>query len=482
MTSLGVDARRSAWHSSAALPDPVVAVLSRKGEGPPFFLPPARPASLARRVLATVALLLVGLTTTACLVFGTRSTQQLRQPVPARAAYVAQDGHVYVVPLAGGDARRVSQIAGQVAGETTAGWEAPTGRWPTWSPDGARVAFVRLLVGPGDTLLVAQLWRVAHDGTDPRKVWEAPDQEPIYLAWSPDSASIAMLVQGAGDGFDLLVIDTTGSQPPRAVAKGSPFYFAWSADSKALLLHVGDSAARGASKPELGVLRLGPPDEYRSLGIVPGSFRAPGWSADGRKIAFVADGPDGIPAVSLVSPEGGDITRVATATGQIAFALTPDGSRLAWSSRSEADRLAYDGLEVVSADGKRRARVTDERVMAFFWSPDATRIAYVTIDQGGSTFGWNVADAEGHNPKRLSTFTPTTDQIRLLAFFDQYAISHGAWSPDGTALAYAVGQPGDPRVFGAAGPGTVQTVPADGSERAKNLIGGNFVALPVPAP
>jgi Tol biopolymer transport system component len=407
-------------------------------------------------------------------------TREARPPVPARAAYVAQDGHVYVVSLAGGDARRVSEIVGKIVGETTAGFESPIGRWPTWAPDGARLAFVRALVGPGDTLIVAQLWTVAHDGTDPRKVWEATDQEPIYLAWSPSSAQIALLVQGSGD-FELMLIDTAGGQPPRKVAQGSPFYYTWAADSRALLLHVGDTKS-GSSKPELGVLRLGPPDEYRSVGIVPGDFRTPGWSADGRKLVFVADGPDGVPAISMVSPEGGDITRLASAGGQTAFAISADGTRLAWSSRSETDRLAYDGLEVVSTDGKHRTRVTGDLVMAFYWSPDYVRIAFVTIDRGGSTFAWNVADADGSNVKRLSTFTPTPDQIRVLAFFDQYAISHGLWWPDGSAVAYAVGQPGDQRVFGAAGPGTVQTVLTDGSERAKTLIGGNFVTMPVPAP
>ncbi len=426
--------------------------------------------------------LLLALSSAGCTALGIgQPSREARPPVPARAAYVAEDGHVYVVPLAGGDARRVSLVAGQVPGETTAGWEVPTGRWPTWAPDGSRVAFSRVLVGTGDTLVVAQLWTVAHDGTDLKKVWEATDQEPVYLAWSPNSALIAVLVQG-NDDLDLVLVDTTGGQPPRAVAKGNPFYYTWSADSRALLLHVGDTRTGSPSKPELGMLRLGPPDEFRSLGVVPGNFRTPGWSADGRKVAFVADGPDGVPAISLVSPEGGDITRVASAAGQIAFALTADGARLAWSSRSEVNPLAYDGLEVVSSDGRRRARVTDDRVMAFFWSPDHQRLAYVTIDQSGSTFGWHVADAEGNNARRVSTFTPTADQIRVLAFFDQYAVSHGLWSPDSSALAYAVGQPGDPRVFGAAGPGTVQTVPADGSERAKTLVGGNVVALPVPAP
>ncbi|MFN8632277.1 MAG: hypothetical protein U0893_00375 [Chloroflexota bacterium] len=429
-----------------------------------------------RALLGLAALLIVG-----CgYVGGSATAREARPPVPARAAYVAEDGHVYVVPLAGGDAHRISQIAGQVPGETP-GREALTGRWPTWSPDASRLAFVRVLLGPMDTMLAAQLWSVAYDGSDPRKVWEADDREPIYLAWSPDGASIAMLVETDTD-IELLVIDASGVQQPRKVAQGNPFYFVWSADSKALLLHVGSPAGGGASQPELGILKLGPPDEYRSLGVAPGDFRAPGWSADGRRVAFVANGPDGVAMLSLVSPEGGDVTRLAATTGQTAFALSNDGVRLAWASRSDRDRLAYDGLEVVSTDGKRRAKVTDELVIAFSWSPDNSTLAFVTLDRSAQMFVWNVADAQGENPRRLGPFQPTPDQIRVLAFFDQYAISHGTWAPDGSALVYAVGMPSDQPTFGVSGPGTVKAVALDGKSAPRTLTGGNFVAMPVPAP
>lgn len=436
--------------------------------------------------------LLACLLLTGCAVFGQGAVAPPeRPPVPARVAYVGDDGHVYVMPLAAGESQgasephypqRVSQITGKVEGEPSPGWEAPTGRWPTWAPDGSRLAFVRELLGTGELLLAAQVWVVGHDGAEPRKLWEATDRQPIYLAWAPDGRSIAMLVEGTTT-MDLVLLDAVGDASPRRLAQGSPFYFVWAADSRSLLLHVGS----GSAQPALGILRLGPPDEFRSLGIVPGDFRTPGWSADGRTIAFVENGPGGAPTLSLVSPEGGDITRLATGFGLIAFLLTPDGTRVAWSSHSTTDRMAYDGLEVLSADGKRRTRVTDALVMAFFWSPDARQLAYVTQERGGQQLAWHVADADGANSRRLATFIPTFEQVRLLAFFDQYAISHGVWSPDGSALVQAFGLPGEPRMFGRSGPGTVQAVPlagevSAGEVRARTLGGGTFAALPVPAP
>src|SRR5215216_3743977 len=149
---------------------------------------------------------------------GTRVGQS-RPTAPARAAYVAPDGHVYVKPLGGGDARRVSQVVGQAPGET-AGIEVLTVRWPTWSPDGSRVAFLRMLVDSGDDMALAQVWTVAADGSDLRKVWEATEQEPIYLAWAPNSALLGLLVN-TEDNLELIVVDTVGNEYPRSVARGN---------------------------------------------------------------------------------------------------------------------------------------------------------------------------------------------------------------------------------------------------------------------
>jgi Tol biopolymer transport system component len=144
--------------------------------------------------------------------------------------------------------------------------------------------------------------------------------------------------------------------------------------------------------------------------------------------------------------------------------------------------VAYEGLEVVSTDGRTRTQVTTARVVAFFWSPDGQRLAFAALDAGGNSLAWNVADASGANARRLGPFTPTSEQIQLLAFFDQYAISHGLWAPDGSALVYAVGQAGEPRMFGAPSTGTIQALATDGSRPGRTLTGGNLVTMPVPAP
>ena len=88
---------------------------------------------LTRAWLWPFRVALIGLLGTGCGVLPFGKGAEPRPVVPSRVAYTAEDGHVYIVPLGGGDARRASQIGGQVPGETV-GREAPVPRWPKALP------------------------------------------------------------------------------------------------------------------------------------------------------------------------------------------------------------------------------------------------------------------------------------------------------------------------------------------------------------
>ncbi|MBA2448503.1 MAG: PD40 domain-containing protein [Chloroflexi bacterium] len=396
-------------------------------------------------------------------------------PATGRLAYLAADDHVYTVALEGGDASRVDTIPGEhpVAGEMR------ISRWPTWTADGSRLAFMRLRSGEGSAPGTAAIWTVAPDGTDPRKIWESQEQAPIYMGWSPDRSMLAVLVQGRNEVLSLLLIDPGGSRPPRPAAEGGPLYFSWSPDAAQLLIHTGGDH-RANPNAELLLLRPSASDERRRLGSNPAGFRTPAWSPNGAQLAFVAEAPDQGGVLTVTNASGGDALRLAPVSDEAAFIWSPDGRGLAFSSRLAGNQLLYQGLEVINADGTGRAQVTQEPVIAFFWSPDGKRLAFAQVDRQAQALAWFVTDAAGKNRKQVGTFLPSEEQLRHFAFFDQYAQSHALWSPDSRYLVYAGLAPesrGDPA---AARGGRVFVVPADGSAEPRILVDGNLAIWPAP--
>jgi dipeptidyl aminopeptidase/acylaminoacyl peptidase len=199
-----------------------------------------------------------------------------------------------------------------------------------------------------------------------------------------------------------------------------------------------------------------------------GSERAPRWSPDGRLLAFVSDDEGGTSQICILAVEdGGERAGVATWPASVSdLAWSPDGRWLAFVARDpDVERYGaaggapkpakdmpprrvtklhyrYNGagwtvdrparIFVVPADGSRPPRpVTDgaSDVDGLAWSPDSTRIAFVsgrhdTHDLDSVVDLWAV-DVDGRS-----------DPERLIG--DGAAYSSPSWSPDGTALAYLV--------------------------------------------
>src|SRR5438132_9576681 len=73
-------------------------------------------------------------------------------PAMPQIAYVGSDDHVYIAEADGSNARQVTR---QVSGlSTDQGWSY---RWPTYSPDGKRLAFAGYRAGASQMLSAAVL-------------------------------------------------------------------------------------------------------------------------------------------------------------------------------------------------------------------------------------------------------------------------------------------------------------------------------------
>jgi TolB protein len=307
--------------------------------------------------------------------------------------------------------------------------------WPTWSPDGTKLAASRIRVtGDQSAELTVQVLdantgrsSMVFNNSFPGLVAEG---SPHYLYWSPDSRSLSFLTS-APNGLDLLVVDTESSGDPIAIERGAPLYYSWAGDGSSLLVHIGEEVKLFR---ELSDHAAGEP-----LATARG-FRVPAFSSHGRRVAYAVHGDSG-DFLSVAEAHDVNNARLVLDLGAFsAFMWSPDGSRLAVADQQGANSVVFERLRIVSADGESVRTVTEEPVLAFYWSPNGERIAWVALDQENRTFEWRVvpiSPTDASQSRALFAFNPSRDVLTMLSFFDQYAYSHSPWSPDSTRLVVA---------------------------------------------
>jgi Tol biopolymer transport system component len=125
-------------------------------------------------------------------------------------------------------------------------------------------------------------------------------------------------------------------------------------------------------------------------------------------------------AQSRLTPDAGEVTSPARLFFQTEPAWSPDGARIAFSSRRSGNFDVY----VMNADGTGTVRVTSakENESHPTWSASGQRLAFVR-DEDIYTIA-----ADGSDLRRISD--PSADE------------SDPAWSPDGSWIAYVRREPG----------------------------------------
>lgn len=254
-----------------------------------------------------------------------------------------------------------------------------------------------------------------------------------------------------------------------------------------MLLHVnGDSGATDRATLSLVHPSQGPALE--PLASRPADFRAPAWSSDGSRLAFAARVAGGQTVLATQALDQSEPSRIAIVGDGPVFLWSSGGAWLAFSSHGPDETPIYLGLETIKADGTDRQRVTQDKVAAFFWSPDGRRLAYVSLDLQKRALTWNVADPDGKNQRTLASFVPSQDQLFMFSFFDQYAQSHGVWSPDSRYLVFTgstppTAQPAAPggEPSGGEAPSQVFVAAADGSAPPRVLVAGKLALWPIAA-
>jgi len=383
----------------------------------------------------------------------------------SQITYVGSDDQVYIAEPDGSNPR---QLTRQVSGlSTDQGWAY---RWPTYSPDGKRLAFAGYRTGASQMLSAAVL--VSDVGQlNATAMLESAGMATIYLYWSPDNRHLAALLQHGRD-LELHLFDANNQEQPRQLLVGQPLYWSWAPDGRTLAVHVGGDA-NSASDAWVGLLHLGENDvREERFAEGPGLFRAPAWSASGAQLAYATLG--GGASLLTVRDQAGQTTRIAsTATSDVAFTWSASGQWLAFAAGDASRPGFYQGLEVAHPDGSERHRLSQDPLVAFYWSPDSARLAAVGVDTGARALTWSVVSVDGKTKRALNSFVPSSDFAFQLPFFDQYAQSTSVWSADSKRLVYGADSSAD-RSNGSAQGERIVVLDADGLTQGSAVANGSL--------
>ena len=219
--------------------------------------------------------------------------------------------------------------------------------FPSWSPDGTRIAFSTDRDGGGNW----EIYVMRSDGTHQRRLTNTPEDEGLP-AWSPDGEKIVYTTNVFfGGNPTIWLMDANGSGH-RRLAEGS--WPSWSPDGERIVYASGDW-----NDPRIFVMNADG-SEQRTLDIRGAS--EPAWSPDGELIAYVADvGPDiescDNEEIFVMNSDGSGRTRLTDIPGNDHWPPTwsPDGTRLAFTSDGKD---GYGEIYVMSSDGSGLTQLT----------------------------------------------------------------------------------------------------------------------------
>jgi Tol biopolymer transport system component len=290
---------------------------------------------------------------------------------------------------------------------------------PAWSPDGARLAFLRVAEGRTEYISIPS------DGGAERKVAEfggapADTAQPLpAVSWTRDGKSLAVVETGEKQLSAIALVSLADgavrriTQPPEGSEGDSTP--AVSPDGNTLAF----VRATGPDSADIYLCDLAG-GSLRRLTFDDRAIRGLAWTPDGQDVVYAANRANGWRLWRLPA-YGGSPREIAMAGAQAHYpAIAPTGRRLAYTDSPSVSAIWRAALGAPDSDERPIIRSLG-RETAPAYSPDGKRIVDVS-DQTGADEIW-LSDAEGGNRVQLTSLKGPR-------------ISRPRWSPDGRLVLF----------------------------------------------
>ena len=218
---------------------------------------------------------------------------------------------------------------------------------PAWSPDGRRIAFLRVRRGKQNSsvfalpeLMPVSLYVMNADGTRQRRIPQTNDPEGGAPAWSPDGSRIAF---SAGNPGRIYTIEPDGTHRTRIAAVPAKSYdVAWSPDGSQIGF---DSNAHMLNGQIFNIYTVQSDGTHlRRITNIPSQYVE--WSPDGRRIVFNRYTVNGrllkFLGEYMAPASGGPGVRLLPATNKYPGSENPGPAVVSWSPDGTA--IVVSGL------------------------------------------------------------------------------------------------------------------------------------------
>ena len=253
----------------------------------------------------------------------------------------------------------------------------------------------------------AEIYVMDADGKNQRRLTHHPAEDG-WPSWSPDGKKIAFSSYRNGGNIQIFVMDSDGQNPIRLSEGANDKNPAWSPNGQKIAFDgYGEEGLPGAVWT-IQIYAMDSDGKNRDrLTNGPAHNLNPSWSPDSQRIAFESTRHVAT-EIYVMNADGRKQERLTdNRVVDEDPSWSPDGQKIAFSSslvfRGFDDREGDNEIYVMDSDGDNRRMLTDNVVddKRPSWSPDGQRIAYESWSKGKLS-EIHLITAEGEYLMRLS--------------------------------------------------------------------------------